>query len=377
MCVCAAQRIACAELVRIEGALAVLAHSQAALGCSTVFFRMAGMIWVEVFGRKMDGSSFVEPLPWELSNTDYFRRVVAQVGYSLQPLVEDIVKDKGMVQYTEHKDQKVFVWCPKNDKFEVAVEKTWNKKKKKIEVDTNAALAQQVADAKVVFQSQDPNGDIGCDAFYLMKHIKHDKHIETYANLLGCTDKDKLEKLETALNNLIICRNQLAHMSLTSDTNWLNKTRMKSIFAHATFVVTYAGEYLKTKKQLKNNLALQNMKSLNDRWIKHTENKDKRQLHVRKVANNSWTLFVGNVPGDATEQDLKDRLNAAMRTEELHMAPGNPVDSCTFHEDKGWFSNNNLKAAFAKFRSVEEAKNGLNLNGLKFQNSNLKIKHKT
>ena len=108
------------------------------------------MIWVEVFGRKMDGSSFVEPLPWELSNTDYFRRVVAQVGYSLQPLVEDIVKDKGMVQYTEHKDQKVFVWCPKNDKFEVAVEKTWNKKKKKIEVDTNAALAQQVADAKVV-----------------------------------------------------------------------------------------------------------------------------------------------------------------------------------------------------------------------------------
>ena len=97
---------------------------------------------------------------------------------------------------------------------------------------------------------------------------------------------------------------------------------------------------------------------------------------MMKVAKNSWTLFVGNVPGDATEQDLKDHLNAEMRAAELHMAPGNPVDSCTFHEAKGWFSNNNLKIAFAKFRSVEEAENGLKLNGLEFQNSTLKIKPK-
>ena len=41
----------------------------------------------------------MEPFPWELSNTDYFRRVVAQVGYALQPLVEDIVKDKVGIIY--------------------------------------------------------------------------------------------------------------------------------------------------------------------------------------------------------------------------------------------------------------------------------------
>ena len=47
-----------------------------------------GPAWVEVFDNKMDGSSFRELFPWELTNTDYFRRVVNQVGYSLQPLVE-------------------------------------------------------------------------------------------------------------------------------------------------------------------------------------------------------------------------------------------------------------------------------------------------
>ena len=48
-----------------------------------------GPAWVEVFDNKMDGSSFHELFPWELTNSDYFRRVVAQVGYSLQPLVEN------------------------------------------------------------------------------------------------------------------------------------------------------------------------------------------------------------------------------------------------------------------------------------------------
>ena len=51
----------------------------------------------EVYHHKMDGTSFTEYFPWELTNTDYYRRVLAQVGYALQPLVEAEVKAHGVV----------------------------------------------------------------------------------------------------------------------------------------------------------------------------------------------------------------------------------------------------------------------------------------
>ena len=41
----------------------------------------------EVYHHEMDGTSFTEYFPWELTNTDYYRRVLAQVGYSLRALV--------------------------------------------------------------------------------------------------------------------------------------------------------------------------------------------------------------------------------------------------------------------------------------------------
>ena len=91
-----------------------------------------GPDWAEKPTCFADGSNLHYAIfPWELTNTDYFRRVLAQVGYALQPLVEYIVKDKGVVQYTEHHGPiKVFMWCSKTNKFEVAVEKTWNNKKR-------------------------------------------------------------------------------------------------------------------------------------------------------------------------------------------------------------------------------------------------------
>ena len=56
-----------------------------------------GPAYVKVYTNKMDGSVFVEYFPDELTNTDFFRRVLAQVGYSLQAFVEAIVRAHGLV----------------------------------------------------------------------------------------------------------------------------------------------------------------------------------------------------------------------------------------------------------------------------------------
>ena len=399
VCVCAAQRVACAELVRSEGALAVLAHSQAALGCSTVLIRMAVMVTAGGAVRhtgSCDGPDLAEKptcfadgsnlhyatFPWELTNTDYIRRVLAQVGYALQPLVKDIVKDEGKVEYAQHKVQKVFVWCDNNNKFEVAVEKTWDDKNKKFEeVDTNATLANKVAAATVVFQSQDPNGVIGCDPFYLMKHILFTRegktptcHTTFYVDQMKAAGVLNLEvdDLKTRLSRLIECRNQLAHMSLTSNKNWLDGKRMESIFADALFVVTCAGEYLKIKNGLKENYAKENMERLKEQWETHTESRHRRK--------NAMRLFVGNVPDDAMEQDLKVILKDLMKAKKYCTEDESPVVQCKFKEKKQKKKQRGLlaaagkalknlkaasrkKAAFVDFRSVEWANNCLSLNG--------------
>jgi hypothetical protein len=118
------------------------------LAAPQYFFRMAELVaaggavrhtgnydgpdWAEKPTCFADGSNLhYASFPWELTNTDYFRRVLAQVGYALQPLVEDQVKQRNVVVHT----------------------------------------AGNRPAGNVVFQSQDPNGDIGVDAYYLMKHI--------------------------------------------------------------------------------------------------------------------------------------------------------------------------------------------------------------
>ena len=109
----------------------------------------------EVYTNKKDGSSFTEPFPWELTNTDYFRRVVAQVGYSLQPLVEATVKAHGVVD--------VDVQDPKKRR---QLEAKFTKNGFRVVTSSSGAI---------VFKSQNPRGQIGVDAFLLMKHILFDR----------------------------------------------------------------------------------------------------------------------------------------------------------------------------------------------------------
>ena len=162
----------------------------------------------------MDGSSFPQTFPWELTNTDYFRRVLGQVGYALQPLVEATVKAYGVVAVPNNLKPAF-----RTNGFKVA---------------NPSAL--------VVFQSKNPQGQIGFDAFMLIKPVHHGPHFKIYASLLGCTTPPALEKqLEDALDNLKRGRNKLAHMSLTSDTDWLNEARMQKIFNAGKFVVTCVG----------------------------------------------------------------------------------------------------------------------------------------
>ena len=406
----------------------------------------------------MDGSSFPQTFPWELTNTDYFRRVLAQVGYALQPLVEATLRKhdptagvtpgvvvvgalgkdlKTVVEAVRKEYAPVLVvvgaqeklqkdlaqekWCTQDVYFLSGGGKLTQGDKKAVRdahthgkivflvepakatwaaapgpapapapapavappapPATNFVVAAQgeklkaLAQAagsnwgKLVFQSQHPQGKIGCDAYTLMKHIKHDKHIALYAKLLGCTipTTGPDPKLKTALYELMNGRNKLAHMTLTSDTDWLTYDKMKSIFADALFVVERVGEYLKTEKGLTDNYAAANMERLEKQWQMHTASKYQRQN--ARPAIDSWQLFVGNLPDETTKQDLVGHLNEKMYDAGLCTAPGHPVISCNI--SKG--SNEAPDYAFIKLRSVQETNNCLSLNGLKFNKSELKI----
>jgi hypothetical protein len=307
-----------------------------------------GPAWAEVFHHRMDGSSFPQTFPWELTNTDYFRRVLAQVGYALQPLVEATVKAHGVVDCNKNLEPAF-----KGNGFKVA----------------NPS-------ATIVFQSQDPQGQIGFDAFMLIKHVHHGPHFKIYASLLGCTTPPALEKqLEDALDNLKTGRNKLAHMSLTSDTDWLNEARMQKIFNAGKFVVTCVGEYLKTEKGLTDNYAAANMERLEKQWQTHTASKYQRQN--ARPAIDSWKLFVGNLPAGAMGRDEKplvDHLNKKMYDAGLCTAPGHPVISCNI--SKG--NNGAPDYAFVELRNVEETNNCFLMGekskeSLIFKNRELKI----
>jgi hypothetical protein len=328
-----------------------------------------GPAWGEVYAKQMNGSSFTEPLPWELTNTDYIRRLVFQVGYSLKPLVEATVKAQGKVEYAQRKNQKVFVWCPKNKKFEVAVETKWDHKKKKFNNNTNATFAAKLAAAKVVFESQNKQGEISSDAFMLMKHMLFSgnhacniSNIAEYTKLLGCTKPIPIGKqtimdpLKTALDELMKTRNELAHMNLTSATRPWN---IDELFTLAKYVVERAGAYLGHSP----NYAEENMKRLETQWETHTKSKSRRQ--------NALRLYVSNLPANATKPKLVAHLNAAMRAAGYcnSTVPGKPVISCSTSQNNAgdWY-------AFAELRSVQETDKCLDLTGLPFLRGTLDIK---
>ena len=216
----------------------------------------------EVYHHKMDGTSFTEYFPWELTNTDYYRRVLAQVGYSLRALVSATVKAHGVV---------VVGWID------------WVKLK--------------IRRPKIIFQTENIHGEIGCDAQTLIKHVLHGPHFKTYASLLGCTTSALQKQLKDALNNLKTGRNDFAHMSLTSDTRWLDKTEMKCIFDDAKFVVKRAGAYLGHSP----NYAAENLERLETQWETHTKSKHQRQNAIRLAR----TVFVRVLKEHVTEAQLR------------------------------------------------------------------------
>ena len=268
-----------------------------------------GPAWGEVYTKQMDGSSFAEPLPWELTNTDYIRRVLDQVGYSLQPVVEATVR----------------------------------------------------ANRAIVFQSQGPRGQIGYDAYYLIKHIRYGNHINSYANLLGCATTSQLD---AALQYVFDNRNGFAHKNL--DPKATHRDPMEDLFTHAKTVVQLAGDYIKKikKGKFKANLAAKNMDDLHTQWKTHTASKARRK--------NALQLHVGNVPAKATKQQLVDHFNKAMHTLGYRTAP---VISCDFRKNKGWSLKQKKKASI-QLRSVQDTTDCLNRYlalGLKFHKCKLTI----
>jgi hypothetical protein len=325
-----------------------------------------GPAWAEVFHHRMDGSSFPQTFPWELTNTEYYGRVLKQVGYALQRLVEATVKAYGVV--------------------DVDVQDPKKRRQLEAEFTKNGFRVVSLSSGAIVFKSQNPRGQIGVDAFLLMKHILFDRgttcHTTFYVTQMSAACptlsvgdlKGDLKSVpppppnKARLSRLMECRNNFAHMSLTSDTDWLTYDKMKSIFADALFVVERVGEYLKTEKGLTDNYAAANMKRLEKQWETHTANKYQRQ--IARPAIDSWKLFVGNLPAGAMGRDEKtlvDHLNKKMYDAGLRTAPGHPVISCNI--SKG----GNGDYAFVKLRSVQETNNCLSLKDLIFKNCKLKI----
>lgn len=67
-------------------------------------------------------------------------------------------------------------------------------------------------------------------------------------------------------------------------------------------------------------------------------------------------LYVGNLPPGVDVNQLVEFLNAALKALNANSVPGNPVT-------KAWISSDN-HYAFVEFRNIEEATNGMVLNGL-------------
>lgn len=74
-------------------------------------------------------------------------------------------------------------------------------------------------------------------------------------------------------------------------------------------------------------------------------------------------LYVGNVNANMSEDSIKDFIGATMQQVGLNAKPGNPVLAV----------RNNGSFAFVEFRSVEEASNALNLDGIPLHGCNLRF----
>lgn len=96
------------------------------------------------------------------------------------------------------------------------------------------------------------------------------------------------------------------------------------------------------------------------------------QVHSRvqqvnpQAVKNSRRLYVGGLPQDTTEDDLKSFFQSLMSRCGALASPGPAVLNVRITPDKGF--------AFVEFRSVEETSNAMAFDGVAFKDSYLKIR---
>lgn len=100
------------------------------------------------------------------------------------------------------------------------------------------------------------------------------------------------------------------------------------------------------------------------RWISSVHGKV--QVMNPQAIKNSRKLYVGNIPADTSEEELKDFLNALMIKIGALTSPGLAITSCRITPEKSF--------AFIELRSVEETTNALCLDGVSFKDGHLKIR---
>ena len=83
------------------------------------------------------------------------------------------------------------------------------------------------------------------------------------------------------------------------------------------------------------------------------------------ISKKDVELYVINLPGDLLEEQIKELLNTALISIEANDIKGNPIIKVT----KG----KNGKFFILEFRTANECKNAMNLNGMKILNRTLKI----
>ncbi|KAJ4454800.1 putative Splicing factor U2AF 50 kDa subunit [Paratrimastix pyriformis] len=77
-------------------------------------------------------------------------------------------------------------------------------------------------------------------------------------------------------------------------------------------------------------------------------------------------LYVGNIPTGTTEESLKEFINSQMLERKFNTFPGPPCIEVQMNLEKGF--------AFIELRAVEDATNGMQLDGVIFNGNSLRIK---
>ncbi|KAK9829508.1 hypothetical protein WJX72_006260 [[Myrmecia] bisecta] len=100
------------------------------------------------------------------------------------------------------------------------------------------------------------------------------------------------------------------------------------------------------------------------RWAHHVQ--ARYQMFNPEAARPARRIYIGNLPPDTTEVELRRHVNDLMVKSGGAAAAGFPVSSCKIYAERAY--------AFLEFRSVEEASNCMAFDGMAFKESFLKVR---